>query len=469
MKKQALIIGGGLGGLATALTLSTQYDVRILEKNEHVGGKMKAITLGGFHFDYGPNTLTMPHFFWQVIEPFGNAKELLPFKKIDRPTHHQLGDTEIIFTTNKDDMMAQLAKIDGASAKNYPAFLEEITKLYQLSEQQFLAKTFFHAADYCDMDLARSLLQMHPFQTLHAFLQHYFPHPLVQQLFGRFATYIGSSPYATPATFALIAYFELVEGTYYLEGGATTIASVFEHLLIKQGVPIHTNETVTNLKSDGQRIIGCTTNKGSYDADIVVCNADYTVFQSLLGRNVKIPKQSTSAYIELIGLNKPVSLFHHNVIFSADYEQEFRALCAGRYAAHPTVYSCYPYASDKSRPPALFVLINAPSTSHFDAHLLTSQVDHALYTWGITAQDIAVRKALPPSFIADSFLTQDGSIYGQASNTFYTSFFRPSNKDTHIKNLYYVGGTVHPGGGSPVVVKSGFEVGRRIIGGLRSV
>lgn len=109
------------------------------------------------------------------------------------------------------------------------------------------------------------------------------------------------------------------------------------------------------------------------------------------------------------------------------------------------------------------MLINAPSTDSYDARKLAFQVDKALMEWGISTTDIMVRKVLPPSYIATQFLTQSGSIYGQASNSMLKSFFRPSNRDSQFKNLYYVGGTVHPGGGSPVVVKSGYEVAKRLL------
>ncbi|GEK33375.1 phytoene desaturase family protein [Kurthia sibirica] len=463
MRKKALIIGGGLGGLSAALTLSTEYDVQIIEKNAQLGGKMRAINLDGFHFDFGPNTLTMPHYFWDVIAPFGEPEKRLPFKKIALPTHHQLDDFELVFTTDQQAMIEQLAKIDHKSAQNYPAFIREITSLYKRSEKPFLQKTFFSFADYCDPSLPASIIQMHPFTTLSAFLEKYFPHPFVRQLFERFATYIGSSPFEAPATFALIAYFELVEGTYSLEGGASKIAAVFEELLIAQHVVIHTDELVTSLNHLNNKITGCTTTKGHYEADLVICNADYDVFQQLLGRKTTKKQRSTSAYVELIGLKSPVPLHHHNVLFSADYKKEFQALHTGHYAENPTVYSCYPYASDSSNPPALFVLINAPSNAPLAVEKLTLQVDTALLKWGISKQHIVTRQVLPPSFIAEEFLTAGGAIYGQASNSLKNSFFRPRNRDSQFNNLYYVGGSVHPGGGSPIVVKSGYEMAKRIL------
>lgn len=462
MRPKAIIIGGGLGGLAAALTLSDEYEVHIFEKNDTLGGKMKAMDFDDYHFDFGPNTLTMPHYFWQVIEPFCPAKERLPFQKIDRPTSHQLENYRLTFSTDEQFMVEQLGLIDEVSAANYPAFLKEITRLFHLSEQAFLKKTFFSRKDYLNPELARALLEAQPFKTLDSFLSKYFPHPFVRQLFNRFATYIGSSPFATPATFAMIAYFELVEGTYFIEGGATKIAAIFHELLLEQNVVIHLNEPILNLAVNNGTLQFCETPKGRFEADLFICNTDYDYFQRLLGRKVVTNELSTSAYVELVGLKEPVSLAHHNLLFSEHYKDEFTALRAGQYAVKPTVYSCYPFASDSSHPPALFVLINAPS-SGVASNLQEQHVTRALEQWGIASTNIAVRQVVPPAFLEEEFNVVAGAIYGRASNSLKGSFFRPPNKDFKLNNLYYVGGTVHPGGGSPIVVKGGYSVAKRIL------
>lgn len=462
MKHKAIVMGGGLGGLAAALTLSKEYEVHIIEKNEMLGGKMHPIELDGFHFDFGPNTLTMPHIFNRVLSPFIDKKRLLDFKKIDKPTKHQLMGYEVIFSTDIDEMVEQLLKIDEESAMNYPKFIAEITRLYRIAEKSFLSKTFFKRKDYLSLQLGVNLLKTHPFQTLNQFLKGYFPSPVVQQLFERFATYIGSSPYETPATFALIAYFELVKGTYYVEGGATQIAKTFAEALKRQGVTIHLNELIQGFEVDKKKVIACQTNRAKYEANVFISNMDYDLTQQLLGREMPNEELSTSAYVECIGLTEAFPLNYHNVWFSEDYEAEFTALRVGEYAKMPTIYACYPYVLDPSHPPALFVLINAPH-GEVDSQMQSLWVDVALRKWGIEEVHIAVREKYPPQFIQNTFLTRFGAIYGRASNTFRGSFFRPANRDFHLKNLYYVGGTVHPGGSSPIVVKGGYEVAKRIL------
>lgn len=463
LRKKAVVIGGGLGGLAAALTLSRRFDVTIIEKNNHLGGKMQSIDMDGYHFDYGPNTLTMPQYFWRVIAPFGEARKLLPFEKIDCPSHHMRENKSVVFSTDVQYMKEQIGEICLLCASNYEPFIEEITRLYHLSEKYFLNETFFSTKDYMNVKLVKSLASMHPTKTLESFIKSYFPNDYVSQLFLRFATYIGSSPYDTPATFALIAYFELVEGTYYLKGGATQIAKVFEALLKEKKVRIRLNETVLAVHKNEHKITACTTNVSDYDADIVICNTDYFMFQTLLGRSAKRIELSTSAYIELISLTEPTPLYHHNVLFSDDYKSEFNALRNGRYASNPTVYACYPYASDHTHPPALFVLINAPAYAKEQSEVLAQQVTDALNVWGVREEQIKSRKALPPSYIASTFLVKGGAIYGQASNSMSASFLRPKNKDQQFDNLYYVGGTVHPGGGSPIVVNNGYQVAKRIL------
>lgn len=307
------------------------------------------------------------------------------------------------------------------------------------------------------------MLQARPAETLDTFLARYFPHPTVRQLFARFATYIGSSPYASPATFAMIAYFELVDGTYYLEGGATTIARVLEDLLKEQGVHIHTNEPIEKLAMANHEVVFCETATTRYAADIIISDVDYAVAQTLVGRQARQHELSTSAYVELITLKEPVPLNYHNVLFSDDYKAEFQSLRSGQLANEATVYSCYPYAATTEGQPGLFVLVNAPAKTTLSMEKAQQQVTAALTRWGIDEAQIEARKQLPPSYLADTFHVMQGAIYGQASNSLRGSFFRPANKDRQLKNMYFVGGTVHPGGGSPIVVKGGYEVAKRII------
>lgn len=480
IRMKIAIVGGGLGGMAAALTVAKDgHEVHIYEKNNYLGGKMVSKDINHYHFDFGPNTITMPHVFKEVLAQTGvNPDDYIQFVQIEKHLKNVSANGELLyFSSNINEMVDQLAQFSAHDAKNYPKFIQEITRMYQLSEKHFLTKTFFKTSDYLNPMLGAALLRVKPFQTLEQFFKKYFEHPFVLQCFNRYATYIGSSPYAMPATFAMIAYLELVQGVYYVNGGTSSIAQAFHRRLEELGVHIHLNSEVTDVYSFKYRIHTLEIN-GEVDPhimeeyDAVIVNLDVLQYKKMLNyRAVDTKEPTTSALVALIGLNKRNEDFHHhNVYFTNNYKKEFEALFSRRYAENSSVYICNTSYTDKSVSPNgdnLLVLINAPALTKGNKlndveakELILSELKkHHL---NIEAQ-IEVFETITPSTIQAQFAAFSGALYGQNSNTKSRAFFRPRNRHPLYTNLYFVGGTVHPGGGSPLVVLGGMQVGKRIL------
>ncbi|MCP3026311.1 NAD(P)/FAD-dependent oxidoreductase [Halobacillus sp. A5] len=485
---KAIIVGGGLGGLSAAVHLAKEgVDVHLFEKNEHFGGKMMPYNLQGYHFDFGPNTITMPYVFENVIQTAGlNPKEELPFMTIENHTRNQFSDgTYFDFSTSRSFMKEQLKELDHYAAQHYEEFLLEVERLFELSRRYFLNRTFSGWKDYISPGLARAMTKVRPMQSMDRFFKTYFKNPYVLNALNRYATYIGSSPYASPATFAMIAHLELNEGVHYVKGGNTRIADSFVKAALHLGVHLHSSTEVRRLTVKGKLVTGVELCNGEkIEADYVIVNGDILgSLPSLLDErdrpsltNSKINSMdpSTSAFVIMAGLNTGLEMLrHHHVLFSSDYKEEFRSLRKGQYSFNPTIYISTSSKSDPNVSPKgdnCFILVNAPaqqSDNHIDPLTYRELIYHKLSRAGIPiANHIEVEKTITPEDIQRQFHAFKGAIYGPSSNNRIQAFKRPFNRSADYKNLYFCGGSTHPGGGSPMVVLSGQNVAREITGKL---
>ena len=486
--KKIVIVGGGLGGLASAVTLAhAGFEVELFEKNDHLGGKLMPIKLGSYHFDFGPNTITMPAVFNKVISQTGeNPLDYLEFIPLETHTRNYFSDGRTFdFTSNQEQMIHQLQTFDSSAAVKYPAFIKEISRLYELSERFFFPVTFQSWRDYLSPSLGFALFQVRPAESMHHFFQRYFKDPILIQAFDRYATYIGSSPYRAPATFSMIAYLELVEGVYYTKGGNTGIAKAFAEVARKSGAQLNTNAAVKKILTDSGEARGIELEDGTrITADLVILNGDLlSAFPELVSEaerpslsNAKIAafEPSISAFVITAGLSERLdSLKHHNVFFSSDYRKEFDDLFdASVYSDEPTVYISNSSYTDPSVSPHgdnLFILVNAPALTE-EGHLqiepeaYKERIYDFLLSYGVDIRSyLREEKIFTPAFIRDKFGSFRGALYGPSSNRPKDAFLRPPNASRDIRNLYFVGGSTHPGGGSPMVVLSGLNVTNKII------
>lgn len=487
MKKVA-IIGAGLGGLSAAITLANAgFDVDVYEKNGHIGGKLMPVQMKTYGFDFGPNTITMPHVFKQVIEQTGRRAEdyftLIPLK------HHTKNvfpdGTEFILSRDTDTMVEQLETLDPIGAKNYYPFLKELTRLYELSEMHFFPKTFKSWTDYLSPSLGYALTQVRPLESMDHFFRRYFQHPVVLQSFGRYATYIGSSPFQAPATFAMIAYLELIQGVYTVKGGTVSIARAFHKVAKELGVRFHLNTPIDQVTIENKRIRTLSSkDQAVWSGDHVIMNADLlkaypelvdeTDRPSFTNKQVDKIEPSISAFVILAGLStRRKSQFHHTVYFSSDYPKEFQQIFErGQMADDPTIYICNSSVTDRERSPDgdnLFILVNAPAlrkdgTASYSVEAYKELIYDRLKEKGLDIRkDLVVERVIPPEEIADKFGAFRGALYGLSSHRKKDAFLRPRNKSKDVSNLYFVGGSTHPGGGSPMVTLSGMNVARLLV------
>ncbi|WP_368504650.1 phytoene desaturase family protein [Alkalihalophilus sp. As8PL] len=479
------IIGGGLGGLTSAMLLAHKgFDVHVFEKNDHLGGKMMRMTLENAQFDFGPNTITMPDVFQRILQKTGvNPDDYLQFIKLETHTRNYFSDgTTFDLSTNKEEMINLLSQFEGEPAKEqYAKYLREIERLYRLSDRYFLHRTFTSWRDYLSPDLTKALLQVKPLQTLDSFHRTFFTNENLVQMLNRYATYIGSSPYIAPATFAMIAYLELMDGVYYVKGGNPTIAEALAKRSKELGVHLHLGVEVTKLEVSNKEVHAIELSNGDQiKVDEVIMNGDLlSVYPSLVApehrpsfseKKIQRFEPSISAFVLLVALSKRFDSFiHHQVYFSSSYKEEFEQLFNKKqYPTDPTIYICNSSYTDKSVSPDgdnLFILVNAPTSSTpLDLEQYKQVIYKKLKRYGVDlVPHIKAEMIIDPTWIQTTFHAYQGSLYGPASNKMKDAFLRPANKARDLSNLYFVGGSTHPGGGSPMVTLSGENIANVLI------
>lgn len=486
--KKVIIIGGGLGGLSSAVTLAhAGFQVQLYEQNSHLGGKLMPVSLGNYSFDFGPNTITMPHVFKGIIEQTGeHSEDYFEFLSLKSHTRNFFPDgSSIEFSADPEMMMSEIANVSETDAANYPQFLKEIDRLYRLSERYFFPATFKSWRDYLSPSLGSALLRVRPAETMAHFFKRYFSNPNLLQALGRYATYIGSSPYKAPATFAMIAHLELAEGVYYTKGGNVRIAEAFAAVARKYGAVLQTETAVKRIQVlDGQAYGVELADGEKIEADVVILNGDLlSMYPELVEQKLRPSfsdekasrfEPSISAFVITAGLTEYApELKHHNVFFSGDYPQEFADLFDEQcYSNEPTVYVSNSSFTDPTVSPDgsnLFILVNAPALTkdgqlQIDPEQYKERIYDFLESYGIEIRSrLAVEKIFTPSFIKDKFGSWRGALYGPSSHKKADAFLRPANASSDISNLYFIGGSTHPGGGSPIVTMGGQNLARRII------
>jgi len=302
----------------------------------------------------------------------------------------------------------------------------------------------------------------------------HFRSPLLRQLFDRYPTYVGSSPYRAPATLAVIPYIEYAFGGWHVKGGLYRLVESLVSLARGMGVGLHTGARVERIEHEGGRVRGVQLAGGTRMAcDVVVMNGDAATTGALLGadgadgRAADVASEmSLSGFVLLVGVGRRLpELAHHTVYFSSDYPAEFAQLFdERRFPDDPTVYVSAPSRNDPTLAPAggetLFVMANAPAGgAEWDDEqtaLARARIFERLSKGGFPEieSDVVVSDVWTPRRIARDYLMPGGAIYGTNSHGWRRAFLRPPNRDARLGGLYRVGGSSHPGGGTPTVLLS---------------
>lgn len=491
------VIGAGVGGLAAALRLAVLgHDVIVLEKLPSVGGKVRQLAAGPVLVDAGPTVFTMRWVFEQIFAEAGTTLaehvEATPLACLARHAW-SLGERLDLFADIDRSAEAIREFSDRREADGYRAFCARAASIYRTLEAPFIRSSqptpFSLAMGGGPMGFL-GMWQISPFTTLWQSLGDHFRDPRLLQLFGRYATYCGSSPFHSPATLMLVAHVEQ-EGVWTIKGGMHGLVAAMAQLARDRGVDIRLSSGVESIETSNRGIGAVYLASGERVAcDAVVVNADANaVATGLFGEAVAgavdamLPSERSLSAITwtMRARTSRFSLRHHNVLFSRNYPAEFQdILDHGRPPTEPTVYICaQDRTDDGDAVPAdgerLLVLINAPAAGDRRPFTATEIEECKERTLSILdrcgldleAEEGSVTMTTPRDFAA-LFPATGGALYGRASHGWMASFSRPEAR-TRIPGLYLAGGSVHPGPGMPMAAISGWLAAESLHADLDSI
>lgn len=477
-RKSAIIIGGGLGGLATALRLARAgWRVTVCEQGPTLGGKMNRWEQRGFRFDTGPSLITMRWVFEELFEAAGTRMD----EHLELVSMHPLAEyvyadgTRFNYTSNLPDWLQTIRQLEPRDVDGFFRFMHLGARLFEVSRETFFRRRPLDAPDLRSLKAMRHMPLRHAWGNYHRTVAAHFRSPHLRQLFDRYPTYVGSSPYRSPATLAVIPYIEYAYGGWHIKGGLYRLVESLTALAERAGVTLMTRARVERIEHDGRRINGVLLADNSrLAADAVVMNGDASMKGALLGLNkaatLAPQARSLSGLVFLVGVKRTLpELSHHAVYFSRDYRHEFAQLFNKRqFPDDPTVYVSAPSRTDRSLVPdgvgeTLFIMANAPANDGDDEWTeakmqeARTRVFARLKKGGfpdIEFDIAAVSDVWTPRRIGERYAMPGGAIYGTHSHGWRRAFLRPPNKDARFAGLYYVGGSTHPGGGTPTVLLS---------------
>jgi phytoene desaturase len=476
--KTVVIIGSGVGGLATAIRLKNKgYNVVVLEKNNYVGGKLTEIKLGNFRFDAGPSLFTMPELVTELFELSSkNVKDYFEYERLDTICKYFYEDGTAI--TADKDIEAFAKEIDEKTEDSYGDVISHLNKskfIYNTTATLFLTKSLHKIGSYLSWSTFWSFLKfpfINPLKTMNRANVSRFKDSKNQRIFNRYATYNGSNPFKAPAVLNIIPHLEFSLGAYYPKGGMISITKALHKLAVDLGVEFKLDCNVDKIRVKSNRVVGVDFEGGSLNADKVISNVDVkTVYDKLLPTNkelIKVLKQerSSSALIFYWGINKQFpELDVHNIFFSEDYKEEFEQIFDKQSIYEdPTVYVNITSKYNKSDAPldneGWFVMINVPGNFSQEWHSMIAAARASIIAklnknLNIDLENLIIEEdILTPHMIESRTSSYRGSLYGTASNNRLAAFFRHSNFSKKYKGLYFCGGSVHPGGGIPLALSS---------------
>ncbi len=480
MKKQKtiVVIGGGIGGLASASLLAKEgFKVILLEKNQDIGGRARFLKINNFVFDRGPSWYMMPEVFENFFKLFGKKrKDFYDLEKLKINYRVFFEDNTII------DVFSDLKKnikifdsLEKGSGKKLLKILQKAEFIYKSSMESLVYQDYKDLLKLVKPKILFNLLKFNLFQSLHSYIKKEIKNEKLQKILEYTTVFLGGSPYNTPAFYQLVSYADFKLGIYYPKGGMYSIVKALEKLCKDYGVVIKTNAEVKKVKILNKEIKEVHTNKSIYKTNLVIVNADYPYFETKI-----IPPEyqtynkeywqkkvfSPSVFLIYLGIKDALlKSQHHNLYFTKNWEKHFKTVYyEKKLPEEPSFYWHVPSKTDKNMAPkdAHSVMILVPMAPGL---FLTKKDEESFYQKIIekfsqlneikNIQDKIIVKKISQAknFLSDYNATK-GSAFGIAHTLFQTAIFRPKNFSKKIRNLFYVGQYTNPGVGVPPVLIS---------------
>ena len=488
-KKSAVIIGAGIGGIATAIFLSKNgYNVSVFEKNSSPGGRCGQLIRDGHRFDLGATMLMMPDIYREIFDSLGIPLfEKNEIKPLDNLYKIYFDNNEVIaFTTDKERMKIQHEKIEPGSYAKSQKYVADGYEIFQIGINKLIGRNFDNVFQFANFRNIGMLIKLKTYISNWRYVKKFFRDPHLRMAYTFQNIYVGQSPFDSPALFSMVPAAELTEGSFFPMGGMYTIV---ENLLSEaraSGVVFNYNKPVKNIRIKGKRAESIVLEDGSeVVADIVIANADLPyVYRKLLpdrmkSRRLDKLKYSCSAICFHWGLDKVYpQLGHHSVFLSDGFREGLDRIFKDKSISdHPSFYIHAPARSDKSAAPEgedtlSFIVgsghVDRLKKQDWDDLKRKTHIAVVSRLKQLGLEDIEEHIKFEICYTPESWenacnITR-GSVFGSlAHNLLQMGYFRPHNQHSRYKNLYFVGGSTHPGNGIPNVLLSAKLTAERIL------
>jgi diapolycopene oxygenase len=489
--KRVVIIGAGLGGMSAAILLARNgFQVTVLEKNAQVGGKLNQLQTEGFSFDLGPSIFTLPQIFRPVFEGDGKRLEdYITLQRVDPQWRNFFEDGVVLdLWEDPDRMRAELSRFGARVIQEHEEFLAYSRRQYQIIERGYLRLGLDRFGQFLRFYGLKGTRDLDYMRSMSGSIYKRLSNRYLRDIFEYFIKYVGSSALDAPAFMNLMPNIQMEFGLWYVSGGLYQLARAFHRRMDECGVILRLGQEVLRIDHEGRSVTGVHV-RGS-DGSAFILQADFVVsnlevlpaMQKLLGAPLAELKKlhrfqpSCSGIILHLGLNRTYpQLAHHNFFYSRDQHSHFRRVFReGKLPDDPTLYVVAPARTDPSQaPPGCDNIKILPHIPPLDDSRSTTREDYIelkeicldkLERMGLTdlRKHIVVEDFWTPFDIEARYGSNRGSIYGVVCDRRRNFAFKAPKRSSRFRNLLFVGGSVNPGGGMPMVTLSGQHVARMI-------
>ncbi|HAI56347.1 MAG: phytoene dehydrogenase [Saprospirales bacterium] len=476
--QKAIVIGAGIAGIATSIRLARQgYEVKVYEANSYPGGKLTTLQHGDYRFDAGPSLFTLPKLVEDLFLLCGEKpKDHFTYQIKDSICNYFWNDGKTYqMPAGVDNIVDSLVDNFDADRTSVERYLNRSKLKYEKTAPVFIERSLHKISSFINKETIMAMASIPKLginTSMHKINAKAFRNPKLVQIFDRFATYNGSSPYQTPGIMSMIPHLEMGIGTYFPNGGMVNITNSLVALAERHGVSFVYGTKVQRIIKANGAAIGVDVENEKVLADIVVSNMDvFSTYKHLLPEKdwplkTLAQEQSSSALIFYWGISKSFpNLSLHNILFADDYKGEFEKIFKSKTIVEdPTIYINISSKANPSDAPRdsenWFVMINTPGNfgQDWDALIAEARRNIIIKINKILKVDIesliVIEDVLDPRLIESRTQSHRGALYGTASNNKLSAFLRHANFNKKIKNLYFCGGSVHPGGGIPLCLQS---------------
>jgi len=481
MKKKAIVIGSGLGGLATAVRLATRgLDVTLFEKRDKLGGRAYVYDINGFKFDGGPTVITAPFMFDEIFQEAGrNRADYFQMVPVD-PFYRIFNADGGVFNYNGDptNLLKQIEQLNPADKAGYEKFIHTTKAIFEKGFLELSDKPFLHISDM--LKVAPDLIRLQSYKSVSQYVAQFVKNDFLRQIFTFHPLLVGGNPFDTTSIYTLIHYLERQWGVHYALGGTGAIIQGMAKLFEELGGKVQLNTEVAEILVEKRKVTGIRLKDSSiHRADLIVSNADVSwTYKNLIPARYRRNmtnwrmdhyKYSMSLFVIYFGTRRRYldsRLAHHNIILGPRYHSLLTDIFDRKVLADDfSLYLHMPTITDPSMAPegceAFYVLSPVP---HLDAGIDWTVMARPYRDRIMTFLEQNYLPDLQANIVAEHYIdplhfqntlnSTKGAAFSVAPILTQSAWFRPHNRSEDFDNLYFTGAGTHPGAGMPGVLSS---------------